>query len=434
MLPGWATALSAIESPIVSAEKPHHVLVGDGARKLSALKVCFVKQASTYDLYTRTGPDVRSIVESSNWRSGPIGLWEALSCDFRIVHDSAAPECQFGKSLWAKYVEGWNLSPHDGQAETAEAIDWSSYDAVISLDIAIPTAVVMRHPDVLWCYTVIEVHSTGKYDRRVLGHPRFGYNVLLNHHLAKTSLGPSSSAVASIQRERRAILDFPYYVQSSRSVQLMYPELAASPRDGITFTQHSRSALTSAQREAAAHIAPLNDTLRHVRGPSPDAGDVQVPRLSSRRRGKGWQRSHRSDLRRCPRAGASQEAHWVPGALLGGPEFEDFEGLLDVLERLEADPKLYAQERDRQARRIDSWCYETPIRNLEYLTAVLRGSTVQQRRQALAERRDLAAGYAVLGAGAARRRLISASRRANGNQSRQRKRGGEHRMVRCRRR
>jgi hypothetical protein len=409
VLPEWTTALGAIECLIVSAEKPHHVLVGDGARKLSPLKVCLVKQASTYDLYTRTGPDVRSIVESSNWRSGPIGLWEALSCDFRVVHDNPAPECQFGKSLWAKYVEGWDLLPNGAQTEAAEDVDWSAYDAVISVDVAVPTAVVMRHPDVLWCYTVIEVHTTGKYDRRVLGHPRFGYNVLLNHHMAKAPLGPSSRAVTAMRRERRAILDFPYYVQSSRSVQLLYPELTASPRDGITFTQHSRAALTEDQRRAVARLGSLKsdyttcaDLLRTLTTSKyliyhPDvegrAGNAVIEAVSA------------GTLVLAP----LKKLIGYPELLLGGPEFEDFAGLLDVLEHLEADPQLYAQERDRQARRVDSWCYETPLRNLEYLTEAFKGSSMRQRRQVLGERRDLAAGYAVLGVGAARRRLLAAA-------------------------
>jgi hypothetical protein len=394
----------------VTAEKSHHVLVGDGARRLSTLKVCLVKQASTYDLYTRTGPDVRTIVESSNWRSGPIGLWEALDCDLRIVRDSPTPECQFGKSLWAKYVEGWDLLPDEAQTEAAEDVDWSAYDVVISVDIAVPTAVVLRHPDVLWCYTVIEVHATGRYDRRILGHPRFGYNVLFNHYLAKAPIGETSRAVASMRRERRAILDFPYYVQSSRSVQLLYPELTASARSGITFTQHSRSALTPVQRGAVARLGPLRndystcaDLLQTL---ATSKYLVYHPDVEGRAGNAVIEAVSAGALVLAP----PKKLIGYPELLLGGPDFDDFDGLLDVLQRLEADPALYVQERERQACRVDSWCYEMPVRNLAYLTKVFQTSSVRPRRQALAERRDLATGYAVLGAGAARRRLLSAAR------------------------
>jgi hypothetical protein len=40
------------------------------------LRVCLVKQNSTYDLYTTTGPALASIETSSNWRSGALGRWK----------------------------------------------------------------------------------------------------------------------------------------------------------------------------------------------------------------------------------------------------------------------------------------------------------------------------------------------------------------------
>ncbi len=73
-------------------------------------RVCLVKQNTTYDLYKQTGPDLRSIVESSNFRSGPIGLWEAFDCDFRVLEEDPSPECQYGRRTWAQYVEGWDIS------------------------------------------------------------------------------------------------------------------------------------------------------------------------------------------------------------------------------------------------------------------------------------------------------------------------------------
>jgi hypothetical protein len=376
----------------------------NGSTRLSPLKVCLTKQRSTYDLYARTGPDLRTIVESSNWRSGPIGLWEAYDCEMRIVHDSTAPECQFGKNLWAQYVKDWDLFPEDCSTEAAEDVDWSAYDVVISLDIAVPTAVVKRHPDVLWCCTFIEVHTTGKYDRRVIGHPRFGYNVLLNHHLPHDLLDPSAPALRSMRRERRAILDYPYYVQSAHSVQLLYPELAASPRTGICLTHHSRQVLTEPQRQALARFGPLQidyvtcaDLLQAlavskylIYHPDTDAraGNAVIEAIS---------------------AGALV---LVPGTKLWGypelladaPAFTDFDGLVDVLTRLESQPELYDQERARQAQRVQEWCYENPVRNLDRLTAAFREATVSSRTQALAEARDLAAGYVVLAGGAAGRR------------------------------
>lgn len=112
------------------------------------LRVCVVKQHTTYDLFTRTGPDLRAIVESSNWRSGPIGLWEAFETTARIVYENPATECQIGKRHWSRYVEGWDVWPAGATAEDAAAVDWGSYDVVISIDVAVPSRIVARFPHV----------------------------------------------------------------------------------------------------------------------------------------------------------------------------------------------------------------------------------------------------------------------------------------------
>ena len=88
-------------------------------------RVCIVKQHTTYDLFTRTGPDLRAIVASSNWRSGPIGLWQAFDTSARIVLEDPAPECQLGKQQWSQWVQGWDLWPSGSTADVAEAVDWA---------------------------------------------------------------------------------------------------------------------------------------------------------------------------------------------------------------------------------------------------------------------------------------------------------------------
>ena len=109
-------------------------------------KVCLVKQNSTYDLYTRAGPTLEEILASSNWRSGPLGLWEAFDCAFRIVWENPEAECQIGKRQWGKYVQGWKVWPDNSRAEHANLINWGEYDIIIAIDVAVPSRIVRRFP------------------------------------------------------------------------------------------------------------------------------------------------------------------------------------------------------------------------------------------------------------------------------------------------
>ena len=143
-------------------------------------------------------------------------MWEAFDCSARIVYEDAAPECQVGKRHWSSYVQGWELWPADGEADASESIDWSQYDAVISIDVAVPSRIIRRFPQVMWCYYFIEGGPWG-IDHEFKGSPYFGYNVFLNHRLAKTRLTARSSSVRQMRATRRAVLDFPYYMQSARS-------------------------------------------------------------------------------------------------------------------------------------------------------------------------------------------------------------------------
>ncbi|MBN2404405.1 MAG: hypothetical protein JXE06_02360, partial [Coriobacteriia bacterium] len=184
-------------------------------------RVCVVKQHTTYDLFTRTGPDLPAIIASSNWRSGPIGLWEAFDTSARIVFEDPAAECQLGKQHWSQYVQGWELWPPGSTAHDADAVDWTQYDIVISIDVAVPTRIVRRFPSVMWCYYFIEGGPTG-IDERFRGSPFFSYNVFLNHRLAKSLLTSDSAGPRQMRMSSRAVLDFPYYMQSARSVRKLY--------------------------------------------------------------------------------------------------------------------------------------------------------------------------------------------------------------------
>jgi hypothetical protein len=350
------------------------------------IRVCIVKQHTTYDLFTCTGPDLRAIVASSNWRSGPLGLWEAFETTARIVYEDGAPECQIGRRHWSNYVEGWDIWPAGSTAEAAEAIDWDAYDVVISIDVAVPSRVVARFPGVMWCYYFIEGGPTG-IEGPFRGSPYYGYNVFFNHRLAQSRLTPASPTVRQMSATRRTVLDFPYYMQSSSSVSRLYPELAAVSRAGVCLSHHSRQVSSAADLAALAKIGPVRTEWTSI-------SDIHRAELQSRyfvvhpdsvsRAGLGVIEAVSAG---CLVLAPSQRLWGFPELVIPELNFTTFDELIALLGDLEADPRFAAACRARQQALVEEWCYASPAHNLELVLQAFRSSRATPDRQRRAEDR-----------------------------------------------
>lgn len=347
-------------------------------------RVCLVKQNTTYDLYKRSGPDLRSIVESSNFRSGPVGLWEAFDCDFRVLTEDPAPECQLGRQSWAQYVEGWDIWPSGLKAERANEVDWSTYDAVISIDVAVPTRLVLEHPTVLWCYYWIE-GGPPAIKTFAKGSPFFAYNVFLSQALAKSELQRDSSQLRRMLSSKRAVLDAPYFLQSARSIQLLYPDDAAALRSGLCLSDHSSKVVSSRELEEL-------DAFGDVRMPTGHIRDVLLSKVHSK-----YFVVHPASPARCGNAlieaisagclvVAPSRLQWgFPELVSNELDFDDFPGLVGVLEMLENNSDVFGRELAAQQARVDAWCFSYPCRNLEHILGTFRRSTASHSRQRRAE-------------------------------------------------
>lgn len=377
------------------------------------LRVCLVKQHTTYDLYTKTGPDLRTIVSSSNWRAGPLGLWEAFECDYRIVYESPDPECQIGKRQWAKYVEGWDIWPEGSVAERAGDVDWGTYDIVICVDVAIPTRIVREHRRTMWCYYFIEGGSSA-VDTVYRGSPYFGYNVFFNHRHAKTLLNGSSLAVRKMRREKRAILDFPYYMMSSKTVRNIYGEIADSKRQGLMLSFHSYQAISAAERRSLECLCDIN---------SHGIGVVSVHRnaLASEycvvhpdtRKITGLALVEAVSAG-CIALGPRELVVGFPELLCEETDYSDFRGLLRVIERLQNDRELRLRVLQYQSEYVDTCFFRNPKMNLEAVLSVFRNSRASVRRQTWSERRDRVVGAALNLGARARNRALREIRRGGG--------------------
>ncbi len=351
------------------------------------IRVCLVKQHTTYDLFTRTGPDLRAIVASSNWRSGPIGLWEAFSTTACIVWEDDAAECRIGKSTWSRFVEGWDVWPAGARAERADEVDWDAYDIVVAIDVAVPTRIVVRHPRVMWCYYMIE-GGPASIDGSRRGSPFYGYNVFCSQRLAKERLTVASPAIHRLTATRRTVLDLPYYLQSSRSIRGLYPDLAGTRREGMCLSHHSREVCGSSTRAALEAFGP-------VRCEWSTLSDIHRAELASRyyvvlpgsvpRAGLGLIEAISAG---CLALAPSQRLWGFPELVLPELDFASFDELLALLGDLEAEPAWAARCLTAQQELIDRWCFANPVTGLEAALTAFRESRATPARQRRAERRS----------------------------------------------
>lgn len=180
-------------------------------------RVALVKQDVHNDLYYRVSPASSSeIVYSSILRSGPVALFTALDADYLVVQADSAPECQ----IWQQKVTDCKHNPkhyydsfqskvrrwgcefdHSTVSQSVDSIDWSIYDLVISIDIAIPTRIVRANPQVIWAYYVSEPCMS--FYKESLHGAQFGYDLFLT--LGFQKMRPT--------RESATVLEFPYFLQ-----------------------------------------------------------------------------------------------------------------------------------------------------------------------------------------------------------------------------
>lgn len=167
-------------------------------------KIAFVKQYVYADLYSKTfvnhlDPD--EIINSSNHRSGPIGLFKYFNADFYIVDvDESDNECNVYKEKGEnkKWIE--ISSEQKKHSVDSNTINWSKYDLVICLENAVPFEIIKKHKEKTIWATMLETHTMPSY-RKYLKKPPKGYDFFLNQQF-----GPNPINIF----KRKHVLDWSY--------------------------------------------------------------------------------------------------------------------------------------------------------------------------------------------------------------------------------
>ena len=200
------------------------------------MKIALVKQDVYQDLYVgNKNMSISELLYSSVGRVGLIGLFDEYDCDFYIVEEENTTECHMWERVMPTHVKEFRKlktqtlnelkgnefkepgsdKPNGYYAIKCESIDWNQYDIVISINVAIPTKIVQKHPKVLWAYMIGEANF-------MLDKVYFGYDVCLNQLIR----GESDLI--------NGIIDFPYtFVGPNLLERIIKQEIGKVVKTGI---------------------------------------------------------------------------------------------------------------------------------------------------------------------------------------------------------
>lgn len=240
------------------------------------LKIALVKQNIYKDLYLYKGEgkNKKDLAYSSNQRTGPLGLISAFDVEMIIVDVEEDPECNIWKEKYI-YCKHWTeeqlrgyadhkFEKQDGSLITqrevsvpASSVDWNQYDVVIAYDCAIPSRIVKKFPNVIWCLCVTE-GCMPSFAKALTSLPD-GYNFNLNHHfrpdksLDQQLHGMTSSAFS---------IDCPYFLQYYGCIHEILGVDIDGSRHGVVIDPACRDAFSPEQLEQLNAFG----SIRFIRG------------------------------------------------------------------------------------------------------------------------------------------------------------------------
>lgn len=331
-------------------------------------RVLLVKQEVHNDLYyAGPGASAEEIVYSSIMRSGPVGLFTALDADFAVVKVDPASEC----NVWRQKVTDCKHHPlefyegfrgpikrsrqtydHSLVAVDVDTIDWSSYDLVISIDIAVPTRIVEAHPDTVWAYYVSEP-CMSLYAASLV-EPQFGYDLFFT-----LGFQPAKPAYPSPR-----VLEFPYFLQYAGCFEDL-DGISNPPFDkraGVSVETHSLKLWTEA--ESARVETEVGPVYRGFFDARTKINNLRSSKFHIRTDGKAIWGNSLIEAMACGALVVStptllKHRLVVSDLLVGG-----FDRVLETMKALQEDRELREHCAGQQEALLNEVCFTRPMRDL----------------------------------------------------------------------
>lgn len=352
----------------------------DASRK----RIALVKQDCNEDLYCcPPGLHAWKTISSTLLRSGPVDLFTFFDTSFVLLRTEPDPEC----NIWREKVDplGWatqewfeNFREHVpgrdyGQsqyAQSADQINWSDFDIVISIDVSVPARITRKYPGVVWCYYVREIKSPSWQES--LRAPITGQDLFLSQLFAPL-----------LDQKENHVVDFPYYFQHVGVFHQLVTGAPASPdeivRTGVFVEYHSARQATDQQLRELSAFGPvyahrsIDEQTDQLSGERIPDRTMAVPALKALLHSK----YHVKWAGRPAFGTAKVEAISAGCVCLTDPAIDSttflhsqaslahgFDGLLQQLKSMEQNHASYLRELRLQRQRVDYLCCYRPANDL----------------------------------------------------------------------
>ena len=334
-------------------------------------RIAVVKQDVYPDLYCcHTGATPNETIFSSLKRTGPVAFFTRLNADFFIIRATDDPECTIwrqkaGKegqkpasfyedlrtSLYPDASRGQKL-PHSAFSIEAGAINWSDYDIIVSLDIAIPSRITELHRNSLWCYYVSEPMMPAYDSSRET--PIIGYNIFFNQKFPSARAAPAA---------KEHVIDFPYCFISSDCLQKVATPPGDSNREGVFLESHTAAILTDEQKQTISQIA---GPIRQAEGTTENViRSLMASRYFVRFGGRAlWGNAMAEAISAGALAIGDPTEFYHSCLFTSRTSVSKFDQLTRRLEQFEQDPLAFEREKRKQATILDYTNYSRPLREL----------------------------------------------------------------------
>jgi hypothetical protein len=231
-------------------------------------KIALVKQDVCPDLYCcppHSSPE--QIVFSTLLRNGPLTLFTKFNADFWIVKTEDTAECEIWKEKcfnmqgeqFLSYSNFFDLQdklpaeninnlqvPQGYYSVGCNEINWSNYDIIISIDIAVPSHITLQHPEIVWCYCLMEPYM--KSHKTSSKSPIKGYDLFLNQRSRNVRVFPTP-----LFHE----IDFPYCLQYYGCYHELLNIPLSRQRKGVFIEKHTARILSKEQLQLLSKYGPI---------------------------------------------------------------------------------------------------------------------------------------------------------------------------------
>jgi hypothetical protein len=336
--------------------------------QLAGLRIAVVKQEVLPHLYCCPPYSTPfELLRSSLKHPGPLALATLFGADFYIMKLNDSPEC----SIWRQKItycgkperffshmitepfrqgERGHDQPQGAFALASDDIEWSNYDIVISIDIAVPARIVTKFSNVLWCYCISERCMPAYWIS--LTKNLAGYDIFLNQRFGLKK-----------PWQRKGEINWPFNILYDGCFDDIIGSAGTERDPSIFIESHAFAALSPRARRRL-------EELGEVRTTRPRTLDI----VQDLRRSKyflqldGRRRLWGNAMIEAVAAGclALGRFGWHKnGALFTeATHVRDLDAALAAIAGLERDPQAYAAARDQQRRLLDYYCLAQPLLDL----------------------------------------------------------------------